>query len=70
MSNTLLTLRVPKDLAEWLAETSRRTGIPVSRIVRERIEKARREEGESEFMKYAGAIRGARNLSSRKGFSR
>jgi hypothetical protein len=32
MSNTILTLRVPEDLAEWLAETSRRTGVPVGRL--------------------------------------
>jgi hypothetical protein len=70
MSNTLLTLRVPEDLADWLSETSRRTGIPVGRLIREQLEKARNENSEPAFMRHAGTIRGPRDLSSRKGFSR
>jgi predicted DNA-binding protein len=70
MSNTLLTLRVPEELAEWLSETSRRTGIPVGRLIREQLEKARNEHSEPAFMRHAGIIRGPRDLSSRKGFSR
>jgi len=66
----MLTLRVPEDLAEWLAETSRRTGVPVGRLVRQQIEKARQEQAERPFMRHAGAVRGPRNLSTRKGFSR
>ena len=69
----MLTLRVPEDLAEWLAKTSQRTGIPVGQLVREQIERARREDKDARnrpFMRYAGIIRGPRDLSKRKGFSR
>jgi predicted DNA-binding protein len=36
------TVRVPEELADWLAETSRKTGIPVGKLVREQLEKARK----------------------------
>lgn len=70
MSNTLLTLRVPEELAAWLAEMSRRTGIPVGRLIREQLEKARQEQPEPTFMRHAGSLSGPRDLSTRKGFSR
>ena len=70
MSNTLLTLRVPEELADWLAEMSRRTGVPVGKLIREQLEKARQEKPEPAFMRHAGSIRGPRDLSTRKGFSR
>jgi hypothetical protein len=70
MSNTLLTLRVPEELANWLAEMSRRTGLPVGKLIREQLEKARHQKPEPAFMRHAGSIRGPRNLSTRKGFSR
>jgi Ribbon-helix-helix domain len=70
MSNTMLTLRVPEELAEWLAEVSKKTGIPVGRLVREQLEKARMEENQPPFMRHAGAVSGPRDLSARKGFSR
>jgi hypothetical protein len=66
----MLTLRVPEELAEWLADTSRKTGIPVARLVREQLEKARDRQSERPFMRYAGALSGPRDLSLRKGFSR
>ena len=70
MSNTLLTLRMPDELAEWLAETSRKTGIPVGRIIREQLEKARKDESQPAFMQFAGTVRRAKDLSAKKGFSR
>lgn len=66
----MLTLRVPEDLAGWLAELSRQTGIPVGRLIREQLEKARQEEKEPAFMRHAGSLSGPRDLSARKGFSR
>lgn len=66
----MLTLRVPQELADWLAEESRRTGIPIGRLVREQIEKARAGRGSRSFMRHAGVLAGPRDLSSRKGFSR
>jgi len=70
MSNTL-TIRLPEEMLEWLRETSRRTGIPVGRLIREQLESAKAQGGKQRFMRHAGAIKGGpRDLSSRKGFSR
>jgi len=66
----MLTLRVPEELAEWLTEMSKKTGLPVGRLVREQLEKARQEQDQRAFMRHAGAISGPRDLSARKGFSR
>jgi predicted DNA-binding protein len=69
MSNTL-TVRLPPELAEWLAESSRKTGLPAGRIIRQQLERARAEEGEQRFLRHAGKINGAKDLSQRRGFSR
>jgi predicted DNA-binding protein len=69
MSNTL-TIRLPEGILEKLKETSRRTGIPVGRLVRESLEKTLSRD-ENPLLKFAGVIKGGpRDLSSRKGFSR
>jgi hypothetical protein len=68
MSNTL-TVRLPEDLAQWLEETSRHSGIPRGRIVRNELERARKASGQP-FLRHAGAIDGPPGLSARKGFSR
>ena len=68
MSNTI-TVRVPEDLAEWLNDASRRTGVPKGRIVREELEKARISPRRP-FLRLAGAVAGPADLSTRKGFSR
>ena len=69
MSNTL-TIRLPEDLLDWLRDTSQRTGIPVGRLVREKLECAKSEAGEQRFMRHAGTFSGPKDLSSRKGYSR
>jgi len=69
MSDTI-TIRLPEDLAEWLRKTARKTGIPIGRLVREQLERAREENGDKAFMRYCGIISGPPDLSSRKGFSR
>ncbi len=69
MSNTI-TVRLPEDLAEWLSEVARETGVPVGRIVREQLQRARHERDLRPYMKLAGKIKGPRDLSTRKGFSR
>jgi len=70
MSKTL-TVRFPDDMIEWLRETSRRTGIPVGRLVRDKLEAAKQQSGQQRFMRHAGTIKGGPpDLSSRKGFSR
>jgi hypothetical protein len=69
MSNTL-TIRLPEELQKWLQEKSRRTGLPVGRIVRDSLEAAQQKEG-NPLLEYAGIIRGGPpDVSSRKGFSR
>jgi hypothetical protein len=68
MSNTI-TVRIPSDLAQWLDETARKTGVPKGRIVRDELEKARKSESQP-FLRLAGAVAGPATLSTRKGFSR
>ena len=69
MSHTL-SIRLTEELATWLSETSRRTGLPAGRIVREQLEKARAEAPSELVLRFAGKIAGPADLSSRKGFSR
>lgn len=71
MGNTI-TIRVPKNLADWLQQKSRRTGISQGQIVREQLERVRRGDKDTKkFMRLAGSIRGgARDLSTKKGFAR
>ncbi len=69
MSNTL-TIRLPEDLLERLREKSRRTGLPVGRVVRQAVESALSREEKNPLLEFAGVIKGGpRNVSSRKGFS-
>ena len=71
MGNTI-TIRVPKNLADWLQQKSRRTGISQGQIVREQLERVRRgDKGTKKFMRLAGAVKnGPRDLSTKKGFAR
>ena len=68
MSNTL-TIRLPEELAEWLEERSRKTGIPRGRIVRMELERAQKA-SDRPFLRLAGVVDGPPGLSTRKGFSR
>ena len=69
MSHTL-TIRLTEELLAWLKEVSRRTGVPVGRIIRQHLESAKSEKGNQQFLRHAGKINGPADLSSRKGFSR
>lgn len=69
MSHTI-TIRLTPELAAWLEEVSARAGVPQGRIVREQLERARATDARKGFMRLAGAARGPRDLSRRKGFSR
>lgn len=64
-----ITVRLSKDLAEWLQRTSERTGLAQGKIIRHQLETALRGQAEKSFMRLAGIIRGPRDLSTRKGFS-
>ena len=70
MSNTL-TIRLPEELLERLREKSRRTGLPMGRMVRQSLEAALEPNVNQAWRKYAGVLRdGPPDLSSRKGYSR
>jgi len=68
MSNTL-TVRLPQDLAEWLDQAARKSGVSRGRIVRMELERARKS-SKRPFLRLAGAVVGPANLSTRKGFTR
>jgi hypothetical protein len=64
-----ITVRLPNELADWLARTAKKTGVPQGQIVRQELEKAQNSEAQP-FMRLAGKISGPPDLSTRKGFSR
>jgi hypothetical protein len=68
MSHTI-TIRLPADLAAWLERVSEETGMSQGKVVRDELERARARGATQSFMRLAGAVRGARGLSRRKGFS-
>jgi hypothetical protein len=70
MSHTI-TVRIESDLAAWLERSATESGLSQGAIVREQLRKARESaKGTKSFMRLAGTIDGAKNLSQRKGFSR
>ncbi len=69
MSHTI-SVRLSKELAEWLADAAARSGASQGRIVRDQLEKAKASSARQPFLRLAGAVRGPADLSTRKGFSR
>ena len=70
MSHTL-TVRLQDDLAEWLEQTAREMGVSQGRLIRDQLERARREDTETRrYLRLAGSVRLAPDLSTRKGFAR
>jgi predicted DNA-binding protein len=74
MSNTL-TIRLPEELLDRLREKSRRTGLPVGKVVRQFVESGLSENPSAKvdqaWRKYIGIVKdGPPDVSSRKGFSR
>lgn len=65
-----ITVRLTKDLAAWLEQAAAKSGVSQGKIVRDQLEKAKATGAHQSFMRLAGSVRGPRNLSSRKGFSR
>jgi hypothetical protein len=65
-----ITIRLTAELAEWLEERRRETGLPSSRIIRHQLERAKSEVGSQPFLRHAGKISGPPDLSSREGFTR
>ncbi len=70
MSNTL-TIRLPDELLERVRKKSRKTGLPVGRVVRQALETSLDGEESNPLLQFAGLIKGGpRDVSSRKGYSR
>lgn len=71
MSHTV-TIRLDSELASWLEETAKRSGVSQGQIVREQLNKAKSSDKVNRsFMRLAGSIRGLpKDLSRRKGYSR
>lgn len=69
MSQTI-TIRLTKELADWLARVSAKTGVAQGKIVRDQLEKAKAGDVNRPYMRLAGTVRGAKDLSKRKGFGR
>lgn len=65
-----ITVRLTQELAAWLEEAAARTGVSQSRIIRDQLEQAKSGGTVRSFMRLAGSVKGPRDLSSRKGFSR
>ncbi len=65
-----ITIRLSKELAAWLEHVAAKTGVSQGAIIRDQLEKARDSGQRRSFMRLAGSVRGPRDLSSRKGFSR
>ena len=64
-------IRLTDEIFQWLKNTSKLIGMPMSRIVREHLEDAKSRQGKQPFVRHLGAIKGGPpDLSSRKGFSR
>jgi hypothetical protein len=62
-------VRLPKQLMDRIREASRRTGLPMSRIARESLEKTFSEKPEAPWRRFAGKIKGGPpDLSLRKGY--
>lgn len=68
MSHTF-TIRLTEEVAEWLVQASKRTGLPRGRIILQCLEHVK-SSSKGAFMQLAGVVSGDRNLSKRKGFSR
>jgi predicted DNA-binding protein len=65
-----LTVRLPEEIAEWLKDSAKRTGMPVNRIVREHLERAKEQQSDKLYLRFAGRLKGLpRDLSTRKGYS-
>ena len=64
-----ITIRLTKELAEWLDTAAEQAGISPDKLAREQLDQARRQQAVRPFMRLAGTVRGPKGLSRRKGFS-
>ena len=57
-------------MTQWLERQAKKTGESQGKIVRDQLTRARRGAAAQSFMRLAGAVRGDKQLSTRKGFTR
>ena len=65
-----ITIRLTKELSEWLDAAAERAGVSPDKLAREQLDQARRQQAERPFLRLAGSVRGPKGLSRRKGLSR
>jgi hypothetical protein len=65
-----ITIRLTKELAAWLQQVAARMGVSQGKVIRDQLERAKASSSNQAFMRLAGTVRGSKDLSSRKGFSR
>lgn len=65
-----ITVRLTRELSGWLEETAARTGVSQGQIVRDQLEKAKAAHPARSYMRLAGVVRGPKDLSQRKGYTR
>lgn len=65
-----ITVRLTRELAEWLELTATKRGVSQGKLIRDQLEAARATGSDQGFMRLAGKARGPRDLSKRRGFSR
>ena len=65
-----ITIRLPRDLSDWVEKAAARLGVSRGQLIRDQLEKAKAASADCPFMRLAGSVRGPKDLSQRKGFSR
>lgn len=68
--STTLSVRLPEALARWVEDNAKATGRSQGSLVKEALERVRRDGASKPFLALAGSIDGPKNLSRRKGFTR
>lgn len=64
-----ITIRLSRDLADWLERTAASMGVSQGQLVRDQLEKAKANGPARSFMRLAGVVAGPKDLSQRKGYS-
>ena len=64
-----ITIRLSKELADWLQAEAAKEGVSQTAIVTAQLKRARNGNGVRKYMRLAGTVSGPKNLSSRQGFA-
>lgn len=69
MSQSIITIKLPKPVANWLAKAAKKNGVAAEEIATRELERAKLY-AEKPFMRLAGMLDGPADLSGREGFGR